>query len=139
MKRERGRFAPGTSGNPAGKPKGARNRATLAALQLLDGDAEGIVAKAVELAKKGEPVALRLCIERLIPVMRGAVVELALPEVRRASDVLDACAAVIAAAAEGRISLREAQEFLGLLDTQRRAIETHDLAVRVELLEGGGR
>ena len=137
VKRERGRFAPGASGNPAGKPVGARNRSTLAILSLLDGDGEAIMAKAVALAKKGDPVALRLCIERLVPVMRGAVVELALPEIRKAEDVRDGCAAVISAAAEGRISLKEAREFMQLLDIQRRAIETQDLAVRVEMLERG--
>lgn len=134
-----GRFTSGRSGNPAGKPRGARNRATLTALSLLDGDAEAIVSRAVAMAKRGDPVALRLCIERLVPVMRGAVVELALPEIRKAEDVRDGCAAVIAAAAEGRISLKEAREFMGLLDTQRRAIETQDLAVRVEMLERGDR
>src|SRR5690348_2496063 len=48
----RGRpFRPGESGNPAGRPRGARNRTTLAAEQLLDGEAEVLTRKAIELAK----------------------------------------------------------------------------------------
>jgi len=31
-------FQPGQSGNPAGKPKGSRNKTTLAMEALLDGD-----------------------------------------------------------------------------------------------------
>jgi hypothetical protein len=108
------------------------------AQELLDDDGEAIMRKAIEQAKAGEPVALRLCIERILP-RRANVVELILPEIRKANDVADACAAVIEAAAAGRISLQEAREFMLLLSDQRKAIETHDLAVRIEMLEGGGR
>jgi hypothetical protein len=132
-----GKFAAGSSGNPNGRPKGARNRATLIAQELLDGEGDAIVRRAIALAKDGDPVALRLCVERILP-RRANVVEVALPSIRRAADVADACAAVIEAAAAGRISLAEAREFMALLDVQRRAIETHDLAVRIELLERGG-
>jgi hypothetical protein len=95
------------------------------------------VRKAIEQAKSGEPVSLRLCIERILP-RRANVVELALPQIRKAEDVADACAAVIEAAGAGRITLQEAKEFMALLEGQRRAIETHDLAVRIQLLEAGG-
>jgi len=64
----RGRpFQPGQSGNPDGRPKGARNAATVAAEVLLDGEAEAITRKCVELAKEGDTVALRLCLERILP------------------------------------------------------------------------
>ena len=49
----------GQSGNPAGKPKGARHRATLAAETLLDGEAEALTRKAIALALAGDPIALR--------------------------------------------------------------------------------
>jgi Family of unknown function (DUF5681) len=61
-----GRFQKGRSGNPAGKPKVARHRATLAAEMLLDGEAEALTRKAVELALAGDVIALRLCLERIL-------------------------------------------------------------------------
>jgi hypothetical protein len=41
-------FARGQSGNPRGRPAGARNRKTLAAAILLDGEAETLTRKTVE-------------------------------------------------------------------------------------------
>ncbi|MGB8669027.1 MAG: DUF5681 domain-containing protein [Pseudolabrys sp.] len=60
-------FKPGKSGNPSGKPKGARNKTTVAREKLLDDDAATITSKAIELAKNGDLTALRLCLERIIP------------------------------------------------------------------------
>ena len=52
---------------PAGRPKGSRNKATLAVEILLDGEAEAITRKAIELAKQGDLVAIRLCLDRIAP------------------------------------------------------------------------
>jgi hypothetical protein len=60
-------FEPGKSGNPAGKLKGTRNKTTLAVEALLDGEAETITRKAIELAKDGDLAALRLCLDRIAP------------------------------------------------------------------------
>ena len=50
-KRARGRpFPKGQSSNPAGRPRGSSNRATRAAELLLDGEATALTRKAVELA-----------------------------------------------------------------------------------------
>ena len=70
-KKQRGRpFPKGTSGNPAGKPCGARHRTTRAAELLLDGEARALTRKCIELAKEGDRSALRLCLERIIPPRR---------------------------------------------------------------------
>jgi Family of unknown function (DUF5681) len=66
--KQRGRpFVKGQSGNPAGKPKGARNRSTIAAELLLEGEARALTRKAIELGLAGDTTALRLCLERLVP------------------------------------------------------------------------
>src|ERR1700719_2252222 len=68
----RGRaFEKGRPGNPGRRPRGSVNRSTRAAMLLLDGEAEALTRKAVELALAGDPVALRLCLERILGVRRG--------------------------------------------------------------------
>ena len=61
-------FEKGESGNPAGRPRGSRNRATLLMEGLLADDAEAIGRKAIEMAKQGDMAAIRLCMDRLAPV-----------------------------------------------------------------------
>jgi hypothetical protein len=130
-----GRFPPGTSGNPAGRPRGARNKRTAELAELLDAGGGEIVGKLIARAKAGRPWAMRLAIERLLPKLERRV-EIDMPaEIKKAADVAEATATVIGCAARGEISLEEANAFLKLVEQQRRAIETNDLAVRLELLE----
>ena len=65
-------------GNP-GRPKGARHRVTRAAEELLDGEAEALTRKAIELALNGDPMALRLCLERILPPRKERPVDIVLP------------------------------------------------------------
>ena len=80
-------FPAGQSGNPMGKPLGTRNRATRAAETLLDGEAEALTRKAVEMALAGDTTALRLCLDRILPPRKGRPVTLDLPVVTDAAKV----------------------------------------------------
>jgi len=132
----RGRpFAPGESGNPNGRPKGSRNKATIAAEGLLEDEAEALTRRAIELALAGNLAALRLCFERLLPPRRGRAVIFDLPAINSAADVLTASSAILTACAEGTLSPREAADVMGLLQTQLRAIELTNLEVRLGVLE----
>jgi hypothetical protein len=101
-----GRFRKGRSGNPKGRPAGARNKATQTAELLLDGEAEALTRRAVEIALAGDGMALRLCLDRIIPPRRGRPVQLGLPPVRGAADLGGTMAAITNAAASGAITPR---------------------------------
>ncbi|MBI2786149.1 MAG: hypothetical protein HYX60_07555 [Legionella longbeachae] len=69
------KFQLGTSGNPSGRPKGAVNKQTHYS-NLLESHAEQLINKVVELALDGDSIALRLCIERLLPKAKQKGIEL---------------------------------------------------------------
>ena len=66
MKNGRNTAGKFTTGN-SGRPKGSRNKATIAIESLLQGQAEALTQTAVKQALKGDSVALRLCMERIAP------------------------------------------------------------------------
>jgi hypothetical protein len=132
-----GRSADGTftTGN-AGRPKGSRNRTTVAVLELLEGQAEALSHKAVEMALAGDTVALRLCLERLAPPRKDAPVQFPLPRMSCAHDAAEAAAAVLEAVSEGDLTPNEGAQVMGLVDSYRRTLEVTELEARVAALEG---
>ena len=133
--RPRGRpFEKSRSGNPGGRRRGSRNKATLAAAALLAGESEALTRKAVEMALGGDPTAMRLCMERVLPPCRERTVKFSLPPIEAARtgkrcgpsphDVSLAMDAVTSALARGEITPGEAETIAGVVDTFVRAIET---------------
>ncbi len=130
-----GQFKPGQSGNSKGKPKGARHKATLAAEALLDGEAEGLTRRAVELALEGDTTALRLCLERVLPPRKGRPINFTLPKMTNTGDLRAAALAILGAVSEGDISPEEAAAVAPLIEGVRKAMETDELSRRLEALE----
>ncbi len=128
-------FAKGRSGNPGGRRPGCRNRASLAAEALLDGEVEALTRRAVELAIAGDPTALKLCLERILAPRRERVVRFSLPPIDSAADIARAMGAVAAAVAAGALTPGEAGALAQIVDTFVRAIETSDFDRRLQLLE----
>ena len=136
MHRKNGRNSDGTwaAGN-AGKPKGARNKATTAALSLLEGEAEALSRKAVEIALEGDTTALRLCLERIAPAKKDGPVEFDLPSMTSAQDTAAAAGSVLTAVSEGTLTPAEGTQVMGLVDTYRRTLELTELEARIRILE----
>ena len=130
-------FQPGKSGNPKGRPGGARNRATLIAEQLLDGEAEAITRMAIDLAKKGDLAAVRLCLERLVPARKDRPVAFELPALNTPADAV-AAAAIAGAVAAGDLTPSEAAVLSKALEAFANIAAAADLAERVARLESGG-
>ncbi len=109
-------FVRGQSGNPAGRPIGSRNRKALIVEGLLEGDAESLTQRAIELALRGDPTALKLCIERISPRGRDRPVPFPLPPIEKAADLVVAANWICSGIGTGEISPNEALSLLRVVD-----------------------
>ena len=128
----RGRpFPPGSGG----RPKGARNKATLAVEGLMEGELETLTRKVIERAREGDMVAMKICLDRIAPPRRDRPIRLELPSVVTADDAVKASSEIIQAVADGEISPSEAAACMALLATHRKFAESADIHKRLQELE----
>ncbi len=102
------RFQPGQSGNPAGRPRGSRNRRTVIVEKLLDDRAGDLTNAAITRATDGDPAALRACMDRVAPRLRHRPLDFALPDLVTLADTPVAIAAIAQGLAQGEIDREEA-------------------------------
>ena len=101
-------FQQGQSGNPAGRPKGSRNRSTMALEAILEGEGEALTRRAVEMALEGDGPALRLCLDRIYPARKDRPVTFELPSIETTADLPKATGALLEAVASGELTPSEA-------------------------------
>jgi hypothetical protein len=130
-----GRFQPGRSGNPRGKPKGAVHTATLAARALLSGELDEICRQIVAKAKAGDMAAAKIIVDKIVPNAREIPLSVGLPPLNQTRDIPAVARAILDAASKGEILPSEAATLAGVLVTLSRAIETVELEERVAALE----
>ena len=134
--KQRGKpFVKGQSGNPNGRPEGSRNKATILAQALFDGQAEELIQKCIQMALEGDSTAMRLCIDRLVPPRKDRPVNLDLPQMECVEDTIKAMAVISSGVAEGELTPSEGQVLSGMVENYRKAIETTELEERISNLE----
>lgn len=72
--------------------------------------------KCIELAATGEPMALKLCMERIVPPRKELPVQFQLPPLNSGADLTAAMVAILKGVSEGKILLSQAMEFAKLLE-----------------------
>src|SRR5262249_8927112 len=127
-------FQKGQSGNPAGRPRGSRNKTTVLLQNLLEGKAEEIARKAIEMAKAGDMGAIRGCMDRLASIRRKDPVAFELPPMDKARDSITAVAEVIAAVAAGDLTTSEGAARAQLLYVYLRPLAAAEFEARPQQL-----
>lgn len=133
-RKQDGRFSQGQSGNPAGKPKGTRHKATQAAMILLEGETEALTRKAVELALNGDTTALKLCLDRIAPTLKPTLspINLNMPQ---PDNLADTARAFITASSNGDLAPDVAVQLVAAVANIARIEEVELLKYRLSALE----
>lgn len=128
---------PFENGNPGGpgRPRGARSRINLLLDQLAADNVQEILNKVMEAAREGDRKAQDIVLKRLWSVPKGRPIEVDLPPIDQATDLIQAHAAIVAAMAAREITPEEASNVASVLEGQRRAFELLDQEERVDQLE----
>jgi hypothetical protein len=134
MKNGRNTAGQFTEGN-SGKPKGSRNKATIAIESLLEGQAEALTQTAISKALDGDSMALRLCMDRIAPLPKDNTISFTLPHMESANDASKAAGSVLKAVSIGEITPIEGSRVMGLIDSFRRTLELTVIEHRIQALE----
>ena len=136
MTKKRTKPTRGRSAGPSHAPAPAATPAsTNLATDFLARKAFQITRRLVRGAVRGNMKALRLCIERLVPMSRERALPVRIPAPEDALQITIALQAVFAGLGTGQITPGEAQKLAAILENQRKAIETCDLEDRLIALE----
>lgn len=130
-----GRFQKGSSGNPRGKAKGTKNRATLAAEQLLQGELESICRRLIQEATSGNMQAIKMILDRVLPPKRNSYISFKLPDLDDSSGFLHAIDSVMKAVSQGNLSVEDAEALTKMIDIYIRAKEAYEYEERLSKIE----
>ena len=121
------------SGNPKGRQPGAVNGRTREVRDLLDRLTPAVLKKLYELLQAGDPVAVRILADRVLP--RRRLLQVDLPVVVSLADVATAQQSIAALVAAGELDSGEAADLAAVVDRQGQALERRDLEERLSRLE----
>lgn len=128
-------FKKGQSGNPAGKKPGTRNKTTVLLEQLLDGKAEALTKKAIDMAGTGDAAMMRLCIERLIPPRKDRPINFDLPPLKTTQDASLAMLKILESVAKGELTPSEAGEISKVIENYAETVRLSELEARIAEME----
>ena len=127
-------FQPGNKYG-CGRPPGSRNQVASVSHEILEEHAEILFKKCVHMALQENVTALRLCIERLEPILRQRALRFKMPSLTTMAGVDAASEAVIKGVARGRLTQDQGEAFTGMLEARRKIIETAQFEARLQALE----
>lgn len=131
---EQGRFLAGNAPKSPGRPRGVSAAEQVRA--LIEPHKAEIISKAIELAKLGDPHAMKLCLERLAPTPRQEAEKVVVPGLSDAPTMQAKAQAIMAAVGNGQVSAEAGDKLLRMLDTYGKAVVLTEHEQRLAVIEG---
>jgi hypothetical protein len=117
-----------------GRPPGSRNKKSIFQDAMEGKGSIEIIDTAKLQALKKDPSALRLCVERLVPVCKAPNSRFPLPRLRTLADSSKAISAVVRGVAKGHLSAQEGESVARIIESYGR-VEAEGLEQRIQALE----
>ncbi len=117
-----------------GRPPGRLNQATIFQ-EALEKGGVAIIQKVKSQALKADPTAMRLCMERLVPVAKSRNSRFPAPVAKTAEDLMQSISDLLKVVAEGVLSPQDGESVARIIESQRRMIETEGYDARLRVLE----
>ena len=131
------RWQPGQSGNPSGRPPGARSKLGESFLKALANDFEANGLDTITKVRIEKPDAYLRTIAAVLPAAKSRAIILDLPELKTAADGMEALNNIFGSLSRGEITIDEAQGLASLVETHRKTVETVNHEERLRKLEEG--
>lgn len=132
---ENGRFKKGKSGNPRGKPKGARHKASMMAEMLFENEIAAVCHQVIDQAREGNIQAAKIILDRLLPPRKDRPINFKLPFIQNAADALKASRLICHAVGNGEITPLEGESLSKIVEIQAKNIELFEFGLRLEAIE----
>ncbi|WP_425436117.1 DUF5681 domain-containing protein [Noviherbaspirillum humi] len=132
IKKRRGRWEKGTSGNPAGRQPGSGKIQRLR--DALGNGVDDVIHVVLQAARDGDLTACRLVLERCIPPLRPMEQPAPFP-LPDAGTLTESGQAVLQSVAEGQITPAQANHLLNAIASLARVVEFDELERRLAALE----
>jgi hypothetical protein len=132
IRKNNGQFAPGNK--EGGRKEGSKNNATLVLEKLLDGNSERIFSKVIEMAVEGDPGAMKICAERLVPPKKERRVPYNIGEFKDINKAPELMVAATNALLQAEITESQAHALCSLLEQCRKSHEMRDVTQRLDQL-----
>jgi hypothetical protein len=126
-------FKKGQSGNPAGRAKGSRHKATIVCEQLFDRSGKKLSQVAIERAEAGDPQCLKLALDRILPVRRDRPVKFRYEKMTSSSDAPREIASILEQMAAGELTAAEGSAIIAGIEAYARSqvFDGHEERLRV--------
>lgn len=124
------KFKPGTSGNPAGRPKGSKNKLKQKLLDNVDGILDAMVAQAMA----GDAAAAALVVNRVLPTLRPQS-ELVTFTLHVDQPISNQVQDVLLAISKGEVAADVGKKIIETVMSLAQVRATEELAQRIEALE----
>ena len=96
---------------------------------------EAVLRKCLAMALQGDSTAMRLCVERILPISKESRIQLKMAKVSTMADLAAALDRVLQAVGRGDITPEQGQRMADLLQGRGRIIEGEELEARLQVLE----